>query len=88
MRGNTPQCRSILAAEHRRGNDDVDSREWQTEALRRQMGIVSQHNFLFSGTVFTRGDSGFTVEQVPWQHEAGFRLPVTGSAATTETFND
>lgn len=32
--------------------------------------------FLFSGTVFTRGASGFTVEQVPWQHEAGYRLPV------------
>lgn len=32
--------------------------------------------FLFSGTVFTRGDGGFGVEQVPWQHEAGYRLPV------------
>lgn len=32
--------------------------------------------FLFSGTIFTRGDSGFAVEQVPWQHEAGYRLPV------------
>jgi hypothetical protein len=32
--------------------------------------------FLFSGTVFTRGASGFGVEQVPWQHEAGYRLPV------------
>ncbi len=32
--------------------------------------------FLFSGTIFTRGDSGFAVEQVPWQHEARYRLPV------------
>jgi hypothetical protein len=32
--------------------------------------------FLFSGTVFTRGSSGFGVEQIPWQHEAAYRLPV------------
>ena len=32
--------------------------------------------FLFSGTVFTRGHSGFEVEQVPWHHEASYRLPV------------
>jgi len=32
---------------------------------------------LFSGTVFTRGVNGFGVEQVPWHHEARFRLPVT-----------
>jgi hypothetical protein len=32
--------------------------------------------FLFSGTVFTRGASGFSVEQVPWDREARFRLPV------------
>jgi hypothetical protein len=31
---------------------------------------------LFSGTVFTRGATGFGVEQIPWQHEAGYRLPV------------
>ncbi len=31
---------------------------------------------LFSGTVFTRGVNGFGVEQVPWHHEASFRLPV------------
>jgi len=32
--------------------------------------------FLFSGTVFTRGSSEFGVEQIPWHHEAGYRLPV------------
>jgi hypothetical protein len=32
--------------------------------------------FLFSGTVFTRGAAGFSVEQVPWDCEARFRLPV------------
>jgi hypothetical protein len=32
---------------------------------------------LFSGTVFTRGDSGFGVEQIPWDCEAQYRLPVT-----------
>lgn len=31
---------------------------------------------LFSGTVFTRGATGFAVEQVPWHHEARVRLPV------------
>jgi hypothetical protein len=33
--------------------------------------------FLFSGTVFTRGATGFSVAQVPWDREARFRLPVT-----------
>jgi len=32
---------------------------------------------LFSGTVFTRGATGFGVEQVPWHHEAEVRLPVS-----------
>ena len=32
--------------------------------------------FLFSGTVFTRGTSGFSVAQVPWDLEARYRLPV------------
>jgi hypothetical protein len=32
--------------------------------------------FLFSGTVFTRGASGFSVSPVPWDAEARFRLPV------------
>jgi hypothetical protein len=31
---------------------------------------------LFSGTVFTRGETGFTVEQVPWDVEAACRMPV------------
>ncbi len=33
-------------------------------------------NFLFSGTVFTRGEAGFTAEPVAWQAEADYRLPV------------
>ena len=32
--------------------------------------------FLFSGTVFTRGTTGFSVAQVPWDSEDRFRLPV------------
>jgi hypothetical protein len=32
---------------------------------------------LFSGTVFTRGETGFGVEQIPWTCEARHRLPVT-----------
>lgn len=33
-------------------------------------------SFLFSGTVFTKGAKGFGVEQVPWDREAQFDLPV------------
>ena len=33
--------------------------------------------FLFSGTVFTRGTSGFGVEQVPWDCEARYEIPVS-----------
>ncbi|MDR7083855.1 hypothetical protein J2X01_003155 [Arthrobacter ginsengisoli] len=32
---------------------------------------------LFSGTVFTKGQAGFGVEQVPWDLEASYRLPVS-----------
>jgi hypothetical protein len=32
---------------------------------------------LFSGTVFTRGHAGFGVEQVPWDCEARYPLPVS-----------
>jgi hypothetical protein len=31
---------------------------------------------LFSGTVFTKAAAGFAVEQVPWEKEAAFALPV------------
>lgn len=33
--------------------------------------------FLFSGTVFHKGETGFAVEQVPWHKEAAYRLPVS-----------
>jgi hypothetical protein len=32
---------------------------------------------LFSGTVFTKGASGFGVQQVPWDCEADYQLPVS-----------
>lgn len=32
---------------------------------------------LFSGTVFTKGTTGFSVAQVPWNKEANYRLPVS-----------
>jgi hypothetical protein len=32
---------------------------------------------LFSGTVFEKGQSGFSVSQVPWNKEASYRLPVS-----------
>ena len=31
---------------------------------------------LFSGTVFTKGPQGFAVQQVPWDCEAAYQLPV------------
>ena len=31
---------------------------------------------LFSGTMFLQGETGFSVEQVPWDKEATYRLPV------------
>jgi hypothetical protein len=31
---------------------------------------------LFSGTIFTRGSNGFGVEQIPWDCEASYLLPV------------
>jgi hypothetical protein len=34
-------------------------------------------DFLFSGTVFLRGNTGFEVEPVPWACEAGYALPVS-----------
>ncbi len=33
--------------------------------------------FMFSGTVFTRGERGFSVEQIPWDREARYELPVS-----------
>jgi hypothetical protein len=32
---------------------------------------------LFSGTVFSRDVTGFSVQQIPWHHESAYRLPVT-----------
>jgi Family of unknown function (DUF6084) len=32
--------------------------------------------FLFSGTIFVKAENGFRVEQIPWEKEAPFRLPV------------
>ncbi|WAC53713.1 DUF6084 family protein [Gordonia sp. SL306] len=32
--------------------------------------------FLFSGTVFVKGTPGLTVQQIPWDREARFELPV------------
>ncbi|HET6627168.1 MAG TPA: DUF6084 family protein [Nocardioidaceae bacterium] len=34
-------------------------------------------SFLFSGTVFTRGTNGFGVEQVPWDCDTRYRMPVS-----------
>jgi hypothetical protein len=33
--------------------------------------------FLFSGSVFSRGTTGFSVTQVPWDCEARYRMPVS-----------
>ncbi len=33
--------------------------------------------FLFSGTVFSKGSRGFAVQQVPWDREDRFEMPVS-----------
>ncbi len=33
--------------------------------------------FLFSGTIFNKGESGFAAEPVSWQQEASYRMPVS-----------
>ncbi len=33
--------------------------------------------FLFSGTVFTRGEQNFSVQQVPWDREDHYDMPVS-----------
>jgi hypothetical protein len=43
-------------------------------------------NFLFSGTVFTKGGNGFGVEQVPWDCEASYELPVAVWRAMIESY--
>jgi hypothetical protein len=42
--------------------------------------------FLFSGTVFTKGDSGFAAELIPWHLESRFRLPVRTWRATMDRY--
>jgi hypothetical protein len=32
--------------------------------------------FLFSGTVFTQGESGFTIDHVPWDRDLRYAMPV------------
>jgi len=34
-------------------------------------------NLLFGGTIFSKGESGFTVEPVPWNKEARFGMPAS-----------
>ena len=41
---------------------------------------------LFSGTIFTRGETGFSVAQVPWRKEANYRVPVTEWRAMMDAF--
>ena len=40
---------------------------------------------LFTGTVFTRGATGFAVEQVPWDCEARYRAAGHGVAGADAT---
>jgi hypothetical protein len=47
-----------------------------TKYLRALRADVVPLLLLFSGTVFTEGPRGYAVEQVPWNHEARYGLPV------------
>ncbi len=42
--------------------------------------------FLFSGTVFTKGEAGFAAELVPWHLEGHYRLPVAVWRETMERY--
>lgn len=42
--------------------------------------------FLFSGTVFTRGSTGFGVQQIPWDNDVSYRLPVPVWREAMDTF--
>ncbi|WP_427174280.1 DUF6084 family protein [Arthrobacter sp. 92] len=42
--------------------------------------------FLFSGTVFTRGPEGFGVERIPWDREASYLMPVAVWRALMDAF--
>lgn len=41
---------------------------------------------LFSGTTFARGASGFSVEQIPWDLEATYRLPIAAWREVVDHF--
>lgn len=41
-----------------------------------ESGAAIPLEFLFSGTVFTKGESGFSVAQVPWDRQASYAMPV------------
>jgi hypothetical protein len=41
---------------------------------------------LFSGTVFIRGERGFGVEQVPWDREARYDLPISAWRAMIDQY--
>jgi hypothetical protein len=41
---------------------------------------------LFSGTVFIRGERGFGVEQVPWDREARYELPISAWRAMIDQY--
>lgn len=43
-------------------------------------------NLLFSGTVYTRGNTGFAAEALSWASEASFRLPVPVYRETMDHF--
>jgi hypothetical protein len=42
--------------------------------------------FLFSGSVFARAERGLSVEQIPWEKEAEFRLPVSVWRTLMDTY--
>jgi hypothetical protein len=42
--------------------------------------------FMFSGTVFTRGATGFEVEQIPWHSDVDYRMPARVWRDTMDAF--
>jgi hypothetical protein len=57
-----------------------------TKYLQALRGGAVPLSFLFRGTVFFAGETGLSVEMLPWDREASFELPVATWRAAMDAF--
>lgn len=77
-----------------RGSTEVDvavpcTYDFDVAAAKYMHGLsdgVIPLSFLFSGTVISRGATGYAVTQIPWHKESTFPLPVSTWRELMETF--